>query len=429
MLNSKAISKTLFYFVAFMNFIEQIKLAFRTIISTKLRTALTVVIIALGITALVGILTAVEGMKRSISDSFTSMGANSFSIRNREMVVRMGEGGKKPKVFRAITFDEAQQFKSEFQFPATVALSVRVNSIATVEYGDKKTNPNIGLISVDENYLKVSGYEIQYGRGFSIHEVNDGASVVVLGSDVATRLFKKVNQCINEMVTVGSKKYRVIGVLTSKGVSKFLSSDNNAFIPLLNGKRNWSLSSSNSYTITVAANHYQLLEAAVSESQSLFRVVRKTPLADENDFEIMRSDDLANQLISNLQYVTWACVFIAVITLIGAAIGLMNIMLVSINERTREIGIGKAIGATNKIVLQQFLTEAILICQLGGLLGVLFGILLGNMVSNFMGSDFFVPWKWISLGLGVCFTVGLAAGIYPAIIASKLNPINALLHE
>ena len=231
------------------------------------------------------------------------------------------------------------------------------------------------------------------------------------------------------MITVGSKKYRVVGVLASKGVSKFLSSDNNAFIPVLNGKRNWSLSANSSYTISIAVNHYQLLEAAVSESQSLFRVVRKTPLAEENDFEIMRSDDLANELISNLQYVTWACIFIAIVTLIGAAIGLMNIMLVSINERTREIGISKAIGATNKIVKQQFLTEAIMICQLGGLLGIILGLLIGNLVSSMMGSSFFIPWIWLLLGLAVCFVVGIAAGTYPARIAARLNPISALRHE
>ncbi len=412
-----------------MQFFEQIKLAFRSITSTKLRTVLTVIIIALGITALVGILTAVDGMKRSISDSFTSMGANSFSIRNKEMVVRMGEGGRKPKVFKAITYDEAQRFKNEFQFPATVAISVRVSSIASIEFGEKKTNPNVGLISIDENYLKVSGYDIQYGRGFSNHEVNEGSAVIVLGSDIAIRLFKKSSQAVNEMITVGSKKYRVVGVLASKGVSKFLSSDNNAFIPVLNGKRNWSLSANSSYTISIAVNHYQLLEAAVSESQSLFRVVRKTPLAEENDFEIMRSDDLANELISNLQYVTWACIFIAIVTLIGAAIGLMNIMLVSINERTREIGISKAIGATNKIVKQQFLTEAIMICQLGGLLGIILGLLIGNLVSSMMGSSFFIPWIWLLLGLAVCFVVGIAAGTYPARIAARLNPISALRHE
>ena len=412
-----------------MQFFEQIKLAFRSITSTKLRTVLTVIIIALGITALVGILTAVDGMKRSISDSFTSMGANSFSIRNKEMVVRMGEGGRKPKVFKAITYDEAQRFKNEFQFPATVAISVRVSSIASIEFGEKKTNPNVGLISIDENYLKVSGYDIQYGRGFSNHEVNEGSAVIVLGSDIAIRLFKKSSQAVNEMITVGSKKYRVVGVLASKGVSKFLSSDNNAFIPVLNGKRNWSLSANSSYTISIAVNHYQLLEAAVSESQSLFRVVRKTPLAEENDFEIMRSDDLANELISNLQYVTWACIFIAIVTLIGAAIGLMNIMLVSINERTREIGISKAIGATNKIVKQQFLTEAIMICQLGGLLGIILGLLIGNLVSSMRGSSFFIPWIWLLLGLAVCFVVGIAAGTYPARIAARLNPISALRHE
>jgi len=285
------------------------------------------------------------------------------------------------------------------------------------------------LMAVDEPYLKVSGYEMQAGRGFSKHEIDEGASVAVLGMDVATRLFKKPTLAVNEIITVGYKKYMVVGVLSSKGTSKFMSSDNNIFIPLINGKRNWSLSSNSSYVITVAVKTYQLLEPAASESESMFRVVRKTPLDQENDFEIMRSDDLANQLISNLQYVTWACVFIAVVTLIGAAIGLMNIMLVSINERTREIGLSKAIGATNKIIRQQFLSEAIVICQLGGLLGVIFGILVGTMVSSFMGSTFFVPWQWILLGLAVCFAVGLIAGTYPARVAAKLNPINALRHD
>ena len=413
-----------------MNLLEQIKLAFRSIASNKLRTALTIIIIGLGITALVGILTAVDGMKRSISDSFTSMGANSFSIRNRGMMVRMGRSGRKPKEFSPITFDQSQRFKTAFDFPANIAVSVRVSSIVAAEYCSQKTNPNVGLMAVDEFYLKISGYECSYGRGFAKNEVDEGSNVAVIGADVALKLFKTPANAIDEIITVGYKKYRVIGVLASKGVSQFMSSDNNIFIPILNAKRIWSINNNtNSYVITIGVANYQLLEPAVAEAEGLFRVIRKTPLNEDDDFQIVRSDDLANELISNLKYVTWACIFIAIVTLIGAAIGLMNIMLVSINERTREIGIGKAIGATNKIMLQQFLTEAILICQLGGLLGILFGILLGNMVSSFMGSDFFVPWKWISLGLAVCFTVGLAAGIYPAITAYKLNPINALRHE
>ncbi|MFM2048803.1 MAG: hypothetical protein RI955_1351, partial [Bacteroidota bacterium] len=147
------------------------------------------------------------------------------------------------------------------------------------------------------------------------------------------------------------------------------------------------------------------------------------------DFQVMRSDDLAHELISNLKYVTWACVFIAIITLIGAAIGLMNIMLVSVTERTREIGISKAIGATNKIILQQFLLESVLVCQMGGVLGVLVGLGIGNAVSAMMGSSFFIPWLWMILGLIICFVVGIAAGIYPALTAAKLNPINALRNE
>jgi putative ABC transport system permease protein len=412
-----------------MKFSEQIKLAFQFIVNNKLRATLTVIIIALGITALVGILTAIDGMENSISNSFTNMGANSFSLRNKEMVVHMGGSNKKPREFRPISFDEAIHFKTQFEFPAQVTMSVRLSQVATLEYQSKKTNPNIGLMGIDENYFKVSGYDIQFGRNFSKNEIDEGASVVVLGRDVAAKLFKKPKNAIDEIISVGHIQYRVVGVLASKGVSRFVSSDNNGFVPVVNGKRSWPLSSKVSYVITVGVSKYQLLNPAVAEAESRFRIIRRTPLDIENDFQVMRSDDLAHELISNLKYVTWACVFIAIITLIGAAIGLMNIMLVSVTERTREIGISKAIGATNKIILQQFLLESVLVCQMGGVLGVLVGLGIGNAVSAMMGSSFFIPWLWMILGLIICFVVGIAAGIYPALTAAKLNPINALRNE
>jgi putative ABC transport system permease protein len=357
------------------------------------------------------------------------MGANSFSLRNKEMVVHMGGSNKKPREFRPISFNEANYFKSQFEFPAQVTMSVRLSQVATLTYQSQKTNPNIGLMGIDENYLKVSGYDIQFGRNFSTNEIDEGSSVIVLGHDVAAKLFKNPNQAVNEIISVGHIQYRVVGVLSSNGVSKFVSSDNNGFVPVLNGKRSWPLSSKVSYVITVGVSKYQLLNPAVAEAESRFRIIRKTPLDIENDFQVLRSDDLAHELISNLKYVTWACVIIAIITLIGAAIGLMNIMLVSVTERTREIGISKAIGATNKIILQQFLLESVLVCQMGGVLGVLVGLGIGNAVSAMMGSSFFIPWLWIILGLIICFVVGIAAGIYPALTAAKLNPINALRNE
>lgn len=412
-----------------MKFSEQIKLAFQFIVNNKLRTTLTVIIIALGITALVGILTAIDGMESSISTSFSNMGANSFSLRNKEMVVHMGGSNKKAKEFRPITYNEGFNFKSQYEFPAQVTLSVRLSATATLSFQSKKTNPNIGLLGVDENYFKVSGYDIEFGRNFSTNEIDEGANAIVLGHDIAINLFKKPKNAIDEIINVGHIQYRVVGVLASKGVSRFVSNDNNGFVPIINGKRSWPLSSKVSYVITVGVSKYQLLNPAVAEAEGRFRIIRKTPLEIENDFEVMRSDDLAQELIRNLNYVTWACIFIAVITLIGAAIGLMNIMLVSVTERTREIGISKAIGANNKIILKQFLLESVLVCQIGGLLGVILGLAIGITVSSFMGSQFFIPWHWISLGIGICFVVGIAAGIYPALIAAKLNPINALRNE
>jgi putative ABC transport system permease protein len=412
-----------------MKFAEQINLAFKFIVNNKLRATLTIIIIALGITALVGILTAIDGMKGSISNSFTNMGANSFSLRNKSLVVNVGGDDKQPRIFRPISFDEATNFKAQFQFPALVTMSIRLTQIATLEFKSQKTNPNIGLMGVDENYFKVSGNDIAFGRTFSNKEALEGTSVAILGKDIASKLFKKPSLAINELISIGHIQYRVIGVLASKGVSQFVSSDNNAYIPVINGKRSWPISEKASYVITIGVTKYQLLNPAVSEAEGEFRIIRKTPLGINNDFEILRSDDLAHELISNLKFVTWACVFIAVITLLGAAIGLMNIMLVSVNERTREIGISKAIGANNRTILKQFLLESILICQIGGLLGIVLGIAIGNAVSLMMGSPFFIPWQWISLGLVICFAVGILAGIYPAVTAAKLNPINALREE
>lgn len=414
-----------------MRFSEIIRLAFTAIRGSLLRTILTVLIIAFGIWALVGILTTIDGIKGSINSNFTSMGANSFSFRNKEGSFHIGRRGKKPKVYDAIKFEETQAFKKIFSFPAKVSVNTRVSSVARIEFENKKTNPNVGMFGVDENYFMVSGYEFEVGRPFSSQENKEGSPVTVIGTDVATLLFKKIKAANNQMISINNRRYRVVGVLKSKGTSAFMNTDNTVYIPVFNAKRDFLGGNDNvSYTITIAVGNPQLQEPAIQEAEGVFRVIRKVTLQEENDFETRRSDDLAQELISNLKYVTWAATFIGFITLLGAAIGLMNIMLVSVNERTREIGLCKAIGATNRNILIQLFVEAILICQIGGVLGVLMGLTLGNILAiAVFGGSFFIPWAWIVLGLVLCFFVGIISGVYPAIKAAKLNPINALRYE
>lgn len=407
---------------------ENIKISLQSVKSNKLRTSLTVLIISFGIMALVGILTAIDAIKQSINSNFTSMGSNTFTVRNRGLSVRVGRGGKKPKRFRNITYEEATAFKKQFTFPGVVSVSYMASGAGSVKYQSSKSNPNISIWGVDENYLATAGYEIGRGRNFSQQEIQHAAHVVIIGKELAKRLFKDKTEPLEKIISIGSGKYKVIGVLKEKGTSMGFGGDKVGLIPI-NNSRQYFPRPDISYSISVMIGSTQLLDVAIGEATGLFRQIRKVYISEEPNFEIIKSDSLAMILIDNISYVTVAATFIGMITLLGAAIGLMNIMLVSVTERTREIGIRKAIGATSKIIRNQFLIEAVVICQLGGILGIILGILIGNLISMLVGGGFIIPWLWIISGLIICIVVGLASGIYPAAKAAKLDPIESLRFE
>ncbi len=412
-----------------MTFKENVKLAFGSIKANLLRTTLTALIIAIGITALVGILTSIDGMESSIKNNFASMGANSFSIRNRGASgIRIGNSGSRPKTYEKIEFEEAHKFKEQFNFPnSETSLSFAVTFASSVKSATEKTNPNITVMAADANYLSTAGYKIEKGRNFNETEEQEAHSVVLIGKEITDKLFSKVNP-VGQSISIGSERLKVIGVLAEKGSSFGFGGDKICIVPLLKGKQ-YNQNSNASYTVTVKVEDSRLLDAAIAQSIAKFRNIRKLNTKQEDNFEITQSDSLANSLISNLSFISIAGIIIGVITLIGASIGLMNIMLVSVTERTREIGIRKAIGAKVSVIRRQFLIEAIVICQLGGIAGIIFGIVIGNLTSIFIGGSFIIPWKWMSIGYALCFIVGLISGIYPAIKASKLDPVEALRYE
>lgn len=406
---------------------ENFNIALKSIKSNLLRTFLTILIIAIGITALVGILTATDAIQASINEEFTRLGANSFTIQSRGVTVHIGKERIKTKTHTYISYNQAKNFKDSFDFPATVAIYVNASYNSTLKFEENKTNPNIPIIGSCENFLITSGREIEKGRYFTELDIQQSRNVAVLGAKLAKNLFEEIEP-LNKEIIVGNSRYLVIGILKEKGSSFGFRDDEVCVLPVTNVRQYFSYPNM-TFNISVQPDEAFLLDLATSEAEGNFRIIRKLKPKDETDFNISKSDNMANLLLENISVVTMAATIIGIITLFGAAIGLMNIMLVTVSERTREIGTRKAIGASSKIIKQQFLFEAIMIGQLGGVFGVIFGILVGNFVALMIGTHFIIPWAWIILGLLLCFIVGIISGIYPAIKASKLDPIEALRYE
>ncbi len=404
---------------------ENIRQAFRSIRSNKLRTFLTIAIIAFGITALVGILTAMDSITNSINTNFTRMGANTFTIQQLDPQFNRQAD---PNLVKKVGYKEVEMFKERYSYTDVVSISTLATFTATVRRGEDKTNPNVFVYGVDENYLATGGYTIEQGRNFSDFELQSGHNVAILGYDVYKRLFGENTAAVDQYIFVGSIRYKVIGVLEAKGSAMFGAGDNQVMVTLSNARSAWA-NPNGRYVISVAVPSPELLDAAIGAATGEFRNVRRLDPTDPDNFQINRSDSIANTLIENLQMVALMAGVIGFITLIGAAVALMNILLVSVTERTREIGIVKAIGARKSSIRLQFLVEALVICQLGGLLGIILGILVGNIVSVLLSSAFVIPWLWIALGVTLCFLVGVASGIYPAVKASNLDPIEALRYE
>src|SRR5690554_181745 len=409
-------------------FRENVRIALDSIKSQLLRTILTIVIIGIGIWALVGILSAVKALETTISSNFASMGANTFNIQQYEFNVQSQGGGEKQKINPIISYNNVREFLDKYKFPTTkTSLSFRGTSGAEVKYGSKKTEPEVQVFGVNENYLENTGTEEDQGRNFTIFDIEHNSRVCLIGSDFLKNLFDNEDP-LSKTISIRGVKFKVIGVLESKGSTFDNNQDLKVLIPVQVARGIYTQPNIN-YNISVKVDDKQLMESAQSEAIITFRNIRGLSPVEESNFGIMRSDDLISRIASITGYLEAAAWIISIITILGSSIALMNIMLVSVTERTQEIGIRKALGAKRATISTQFFMETIVIGQFGSVLGIILGVLTGFAFAKIFDFPFSLPWAAMIWATIITFLVAVIAGSYPATKAARLDPIESLRYE
>lgn len=409
-------------------FWENVRIALDSIKSQLLRTILTIVIIGIGIWALVGILSAVKALETTISGNFASMGANTFNIQQYEFTVQTNNSGEREKINPIISYNNVREFLDKYEFPSTkTSLSFQGTSVAEVRYGSEKTDPEVQVYGVNENYLENTGTDIDTGRNFTIFDIENNNKVCLIGADFLKNLFQN-DDPINKTISIRGAKFKIIGVLESKGSTFGNNQDLKVLIPVQVARGIYTAPNIN-YNISIKVDDKQMMEAAQDEAIITFRNIRRLNPVETNNFGIERSDDLINRIASITQYLEIAAWIISIITILGSSIALMNIMLVSVTERTREIGVRKALGAKRSTISTQFFMETIVIGQFGSVLGIILGVLTGFGFAKAFKFDFTLPWAAIIWATIITFIVAVIAGSYPASKAAGLDPIESLRYE
>lgn len=408
------------------NFRESVVMALAAIRSSKLRSLLTLLGIVVGVFSIISVMTAVGVLRNSIEEGLTQLGVNTFQVQKMPNF-RSDADHRRLRNRKDITYAQAVAVHDR----ATLAEAVGIESWEfgrIVFWNGEKTNPNIQLAGENVEGLETNDWPVGVGRGISNQDVDMALPVIVLGKAVAEKLFPPQISPIGETVRLDGGIYKIIGVFEQKGGMLGGSGDNFVVIPISTYFHKYG-KAGKSMHIMVKARSKEVFEDAVEQVRMILRSARNVPPAAEDDFFYFSNDSVINQFNEFTLYLRLGVLVVSSIALLAAGVGIMNIMLVSVTERTREIGIRKAIGAQRRDILGQFIIEAVILCEIGGMVGVLLGIAGGNVVGLLLEVPAVIPWDWAAIGIGVCTLVGMVFGVYPAWKASMLDPIESLRYE
>jgi putative ABC transport system permease protein len=356
------------------------------------------------------------------------MGANTFNINQYENTIRRHGVQVREIINPVISYPEAVAFKNKYKYPlTTTSISFSATSTAEIKYESTKTDPQNTIVGVDEYFMANSGLKTDSGRNFTSFDIQNNTYNCIIGSDFEKELLKNVNP-IDKIISIRGAKFKIIGVLKEKGSTFGNNQDLRVLIPIQLARSLFTAPNIN-YSVSIMAARKEMLDQAIDNATGTMRRVRKLNPVKANNFAVVRSDDLINKILGITQYLGIASWIIGIITVLGSSIALMNIMIVSVTERTREIGVRKALGAKKSTIAFQFFIETLLIGQMGGIIGIIFGIGIGYAIATALNFVFVIPWGALLAALTTSFAVAIFSGLYPAIKAALLDPIEALRYE